>query len=63
MGSVHSMVVSLSVLTEPIVGKYPDLFTFTDERGHATRRKLVNRPYSMSNILRAEEGIDMKMAN
>ncbi|KAH7126509.1 cytochrome P450 [Dactylonectria estremocensis] len=38
--------------------RYPDSFTCLDERVHASRRKLVNNLYSMSNIVQAEEGID-----
>ncbi|KAH7161064.1 cytochrome P450 [Dactylonectria macrodidyma] len=42
----------------PTFARYPDSFTCLDERVHASRRKLVNNLYSMSNIVRAEEGID-----
>ena len=41
------------------VGKYPDAFTALDEQVHSSRRKIVNNLYSMSNIVRSEESIDV----
>lgn len=56
------MVTSYLHVTKPttnmFVARYPDAFTSLDERVHASRRKIVNNLYSMSNIVRAEEGID-----
>ena len=45
-------------LFRPSFARYPDLFTNLDERSHASRRKIVNNLYSMSNIARSEESID-----
>ncbi|KAF5234790.1 hypothetical protein FANTH_11979 [Fusarium anthophilum] len=39
--------------------KYPDHFTCLDEQLHASRRRIVNNLYSMTNIVRAESAIDM----
>jgi hypothetical protein len=41
------------------IAKYPDHFTSLDERLHASRRRIVNSLYSMTNIARAESGIDL----
>ncbi|EEU37985.1 uncharacterized protein NECHADRAFT_3047, partial [Fusarium vanettenii 77-13-4] len=41
------------------IAKYPDHFTSLDERLHASRRRIVNSLYSMTNIVRAESGIDL----
>lgn len=38
--------------------KYPDLFSVTDERLHADRRRIVNNVYTLSNVLQLEEYID-----
>ncbi|KIW22183.1 uncharacterized protein PV07_12094 [Cladophialophora immunda] len=39
--------------------KYPDHFSVTDEKLHAKRRRIVNHIYSLSNVLRSEEYIDV----
>ncbi|KAI4657680.1 uncharacterized protein J4E78_006068 [Alternaria triticimaculans] len=45
-------------LFRPSLARYPDLFTNLDEKSHASRRKIVNNLYSMSNIVRSEANID-----
>ncbi|KAF3031644.1 hypothetical protein E8E12_000748 [Didymella heteroderae] len=39
-------------------GRYADAFTNLDERQHMERRRIVNKLYSMSNIVSLESGID-----
>ncbi|PLB43463.1 cytochrome P450 monooxygenase [Aspergillus steynii IBT 23096] len=39
--------------------RYPDHFTATDEKSHASRRKIVNHIYSMTSILQAEKYVDL----
>lgn len=39
-------------------GKNKDHFTVTDEKEHATRRRIVNPIFSMSNVLKSESYID-----
>ncbi|KAE8151416.1 cytochrome P450 [Aspergillus avenaceus] len=38
--------------------RYPDHFTATDEKSHASRRKIVHHIYSLTSILQAEEYVD-----
>lgn len=42
----------------PGMSKYPDVFSETDEKQHAERRRIINPVYSMSNVLQAENYID-----
>ena len=47
-----------TVWTNTSFGKYKDHFSVTNEKEHASRRRIVNRVYSMSNILKSEDYID-----
>jgi uncharacterized protein Yka (UPF0111/DUF47 family) len=42
----------------PSFAKYPDHFTDLNEASHASRRKIVNSLYSLSDIARSEQSID-----
>lgn len=43
---------------EAHLSKYPNHFTSLDEKVHADRRRIVNKVYSMSNIVQSEVYID-----
>lgn len=42
----------------PVLNKFNDHFSQTDEKLHGQRRRIVNNVYSLSNILQSEEYID-----
>lgn len=47
-----------SMWQNPSIGNFHDHFSQRDEKVHATRRRIVNHVYTLSNILRSEEYID-----
>lgn len=47
-----------TVWTNTSFGRHKDNFSVTNEKEHASRRRIVNHVYSMSNVLKSESYID-----